>query len=65
MPGSHRVESGLGDADVRLDADQHDGGVGRELGGDGGDEHGELGFVGVGAAERGGEEGREGRHGGA
>lgn len=53
------VEGGLGDADVGLDADDCDAGLGRELGGDGGDEHGEFGLV----VGRGGEEGGDCRDG--
>lgn len=52
MAGVAQVEGGLGDADVGLDADEGDSGLRFELGGDGGDEHGELGLV----VGRGGEE---------
>lgn len=52
MAGVAQVEGGLGDADVGLDADEGDAGLRLELGGDGGDEHGELGLV----VGRGGEE---------
>ena len=48
VPGLEEVEGGLGDADVGLDADDGDGGVGLEGGGDLGDEHGEAGLVVVG-----------------
>lgn len=52
MAGVAQVEGGLGDADVGLDADEGDAGLRLELGGDGGDEHGEFGLV----VGRGGEE---------
>lgn len=58
VAGVAQVKGRLGDADVRLDADEGDlrrrGGEG---GGDGGDEHGEEGLV---VVRGGGEEGREG-----
>lgn len=58
MAGVAQVEGGLGDADVRLDADEGDlRGCGGELGGDGGDEHGEERLV---VVWGGGQEGREG-----
>lgn len=42
MAGVAQVQRRLRDANVRLDADEGDARAGREAGGDGGDEHGEL-----------------------
>lgn len=61
VAGIAQVEGGLGDADVRFDAYEGDARSGGEFGGDGGDEHGELGLI-VGSRR---EEGGDGRDGGA
>lgn len=66
MAGGEGVERGLRDADVGFDADEDDGGGGWERRGEERRyEHGEGGFVDVGAAKRRLEEGGEGRDGGA
>lgn len=57
VAGVAQVNGGLGDANVRLDAHERNGRLGLELGGELGDQHGELGLVNGRGGEVGGDAG--------